>query len=455
MSAAHPDCAVWADAAPALTETVAALRASGLSARAYAETWLARIAQHEERVRAWVQFDAARVRQHADACDTVRAAGRASGALHGLPVGVKDILATAEWPTQMGSPLYADHRPDRDAAVVQRLKAAGAYVMGKTVTTEFAFMHPGATRNPWNLAHTPGGSSSGSAAAVAAGFVPLALGTQTNGSMIRPAAYCGVVGFKPTLGTVPSAGCFVFSATLDQIGVFARRVDDAACFAAVLMDDERVADCARTAHAVVSPRLAYLAHFPWNTLAPEVASRYGAINTRLHAAGAHIEAIALPPAFESARSAHRTIMMYEAAREHMTPRLHSRAQLSPELRDGLDEGAAITIEDYREALAARAALMEQAQDLLAGFDALLSPAAPGPAPAGLDATGDPSFATLWSLIGVPAITIPAGWSDDALPLGLQLAAGSGADARLLEVALWCERALAFDPAARPAIATAG
>ncbi len=455
MSATHPDAAVWADAAPALSETVGTLRAGRRTARDYAETWLARIAQNEDRVRAWAQFDAGRVRECADACDAARAAGRASGALHGLPVGVKDILATAELPTQMGSLLYAGHHPDRDAAVVQRLKAAGAYVMGKTVTTEFAFMHPGATGNPWNLAHTPGGSSSGSAAGVAAGFFPLALGTQTNGSVIRPAAYCGVVGYKPTFGAVPSAGCFVFSETLDQIGVFARRVDDAAYFAAVLMDDERVADCARTAHGVESPRLAYLAHFPWNTLAPEVAFRYEAVITRLRAAGAHIEAIALPPAFESARGVHRTIMMYEAAREHSTHRLYARARLSAELRDGLDEGAAIPAGRYREALAARAALMEQASDLLAGFDALLSPAASGPAPAGLEATGDPSFATLWSLLGAPAISIPAGWSDDALPLGLQLAAGSGADARLLAVAHWCERVLAFDAGGRPANAAAG
>lgn len=443
--------AVWSEAAPALAETVEALRAGRLSARAYAETWLARIAQHEELIRAWVQFDPERAREHADACDAARKADHASGALYGLPVGVKDILATAGLPTQMGSPLYAGHQPDRDAAVVQRLQAAGGYVMGKTVTTEFAFMHPGGTRNPWNPSHTPGGSSSGSAAAVAAGFVPLALGTQTNGSVIRPAAYCGVVGFKPTFGTVPSAGCFVFSATLDQIGVFARRVDDAARLAAVIMDDERVS----APHAVTSPRLAYLAHFPWNALTPEVASRYEAISAQLRAAGARIEPITLPPAFESARSVHRTIMMHEAAHEHMTPRLHSRAQLSPELRDGLDEGAAITVADYQAALAARAALMEQAHDLWSGFDAVLSPAAPGPAPAGLDATGDPSFATLWSLLGVPAVSIPAGLSGDALPLGLQLAAGSGDDVRLLGVSQWCERVLAFDAVARPRRAAAG
>jgi Asp-tRNA(Asn)/Glu-tRNA(Gln) amidotransferase A subunit family amidase len=450
MSGAHPYSAVWTEAAPALSETVEALRAGRLTARAYAQTWLARIAQHEERVRAWVEFDAGRARELAQVCDTVRAAGRASGALHGVPIGVKDILATAGLPTRMGSPLYANHQPERDAAVVQRLQAAGAYVMGKTVTTEFAFMHPGVTCNPWNVAHTPGGSSSGSAAAVAAGFVPIALGTQTNGSVIRPAAYCGVVGYKPTFGTVPSAGCFVFSATLDQIGVFARRVDDAAYFAAVLMDDQSVS----APHAVASPRLAYLAHFPWNEVRPPIAARHETINTRLRAAGAHVETIVLPAAFESARRVHRTIMMHEAAREHMTPRLHSRAQLSPELREGLDEGAAISSEDYQAALAARAALMEQAQDLLSGFDAVLSPAAPGPAPAGLDATGDPSFATLWSLLGVPAITIPAACSTDALPLGLQLAAGAGADVRWLGVAQWFERALAFD-AARAATDVAG
>ena len=425
---------------PGAVKATAAMRAGRLTAHAYAEQWLARIAARETEVRAWIDFDAERAMKLADACDATRESGAGLGLLHGVPIGVKDILATADLPTQMGSALYAGHRPEHDAVVVQRLRSAGAYVMGKTVTTEFAFMHPGPTRNPWNLAHTPGGSSSGSAAAVAAGFVPLAIGTQTNGSIIRPAAYCGVVGFKPTAGTVPGSGCFVYSETLDQIGLFARSVADAALFAAVLTDEEYL-----PAHEYVRarpPRFAALANFPWNATQPEAARHFDATLDRLRARGATIEPLVLPPLVSEAQAAHRTIMYYEAARQHADARASGGAALSATLRAALDEGAAIPGERYRAALALRAAIMEQLNDVFEDHDAVLSPSASGTAPAGLDATGDPSFATLWSLTGAPAISIPDGWSSEGLPFGLQIAAAGGADALLLSVAQWCETGLA-------------
>jgi len=433
----EPEAALPLDASAA----IAALRSGELSARAYAERWLARIAQHEHEIQAWVQFDAQRALRLADACDRALSEGTEPGPLHGVPVGVKDIFATADLPTAMGSALYADHRPERDAIVVQRLRAAGAYVMGKTVTAEFAFLHPGPTRNPWNLAHTPGGSSSGSAAAVAAGFVPLAIGTQTNGSIIRPAAFCGVVGYKPTAGTVPGAGCFPFSETLDQIGLFAGDVEDAALFGAVLTDDEQLGDYQRARPR--PPRFLALPHFPWNGTASDAARHFETTLDKLRAHGAMVQVISLPEALREAQVVHRTIMYYEAARQHANARSNQRGALSTTLCMALDEGAAIPGERYRSALAARAALMEQARDLFDDCDAVLSPAAAGTAPAGVDATGDPSFATLWTLIGVPALSLPSGRSADGLPFGLQMATSAGADALLLSVARWCEGALSM------------
>lgn len=426
-------------------EATALMRAGRLSARAYAETCIARIEAREDALRAWVDFDAARALRLADACDAARAADE-DRLLYGLPIGVKDLLATAGLSTQMGSPTYAGHLIDRDAEVVRRLQRAGAYVMGKTVTAEFAYLHPGPTRNPWNPAHTPGGSSSGSAAAVAAGFVPLAIGTQTNGSIIRPAAYCGVVGFKPSAGTVPGNGCFVFSATLDQIGVFAADVKDAALFAAVLMDDPALADVAASQRA---PRFAALSCLPWCETEPEAAAHFDATLDHLQWAGATIERIELPAALADGRAVHRTIMCYEAAREHAQTHAQRRGELSAILCAALDEGAAITPTQYREALAQRAAMMEAARDLFEDCDALLSPPTHGAAPHGIHSTGDPGFATLWSLLGIPVIAVPSGRSAAGLPFGLQIGAASGADAALLGVAQWCETHLAGRAKERP------
>jgi Asp-tRNA(Asn)/Glu-tRNA(Gln) amidotransferase A subunit family amidase len=413
-----------------------------MSARACTEHLLNRIRSRDGSVQAWAALDEARALALAAECDRRRAAGAEHGALHGVPVGVKDIIDTADLPTEMGSPAFAGRRPARDAAVVERLRQAGAFVLGKTVTTEFAFMHPGRTRNPWNPEHTPGGSSSGSAAAVAAGFVPAAIGTQTNGSVIRPAAFCGIVGFKPTLGTLPFAGVGQFSETLDQLGTFARSVADAAFFTSRL---------ARSPEAIPAdvpplerpPWIGVLARFPWNDAEAEAQIHFEIALDALRAAGARVERIALPEGFADANLVHRTIMLAEGARNLGPVQARARALLSATLNRALDEGAAITPASYRASVALRAALAERAHDLFGRCEVVVSPSAPGPAPRRRDVTGDPSFCTLWSLLGVPAITVPSGLAQNGLPFGLQLARDAGGDAHLLRIARWCESVLRF------------
>jgi Asp-tRNA(Asn)/Glu-tRNA(Gln) amidotransferase A subunit family amidase len=420
---------------------VRAMSVGNLTARAHTEQLLERIRTRDPEVEAWATLDERRALACADECDRRRASGAELGPLHGAPVGVKDIIASADLPTEMGSSIFAGHQPERHAAVIERLKRAGAFVLGKTVTTEFAFMHPGKTRNPWNPEHTPGGSSSGSAAAVAAGFVPAAIGTQTNGSVIRPAAFCGVVGFKPTFGLISSAGILPFSETLDQVGTFTRSVADAALLAAELAEGESITPLPGRLER--APRLGALARFPWNDIEPEARVHYEAALDKLRGAGAFIEVLVLPQEFAAAQAVHRTIMMAEAYRNHGERQTRERARMSRELNEGLDLGRSIALDAYREAVAARATLIERAHDLFEEYDAILSPPAPGPAPASLRATGDPSFCTLWSLLGAPAIALPSGASRAGLPVGVQLACDIAGDVSLLRVAEWCETVLRF------------
>jgi Asp-tRNA(Asn)/Glu-tRNA(Gln) amidotransferase A subunit family amidase len=354
---------------------------------------------------------------------------------------VKDVFDTGDLPTEMGSPAFVGNQPGKNAAIVERILAAGGYALGKTATTEFAFMHPAETRNPWNVRHTPGGSSSGSAAAVAAGHVPVAVGTQTNGSVIRPAAFCGVVGFKPTLDSLPIQGALPFAETLDHVGVFARTVADAAYFAASLAEPGTFAPEIETLSR--PPKIAVLPRFPWNAAEPD-AARYLQVGLkRLADAGTELKAVALPDDFDEAHRVHRTIMYYEGAREHAPRQALHRRVMSTALNAAIDEGLAISHDDYRGALAKRAALAELALDLFEDCDALASLPAPGAAPARLDVTGDPSFCTLWTLVGFPALTIPTGLSDGGLPYGMQLAGAAGGDDRLLRVASWCEAVIGF------------
>ena len=424
-----------------LKATAEALADGTLTARAYCESCLARVRSSESVIKAWAALDEDRALAIAATCDVRHEQGAQLGALHGVPVGVKDLFDTDDLPTEMGSPIFVGNRPAKNAVMVQRILAVGGYALGKTATTEFAFMHPAETRNPWNPKHTPGGSSSGSAAAVAAGHVPVAVGTQTNGSVIRPAAYCGVVGFKPTLDALPIQGVLPFAQTLDHVGVFARTVADAAYFIAQLADPGTFA--AEIDALSRPPRIAFLQRFPWNSAETGAAAHLRMTLGRLADAGTDVKAIDLPDDFEDAQRVHRTIMYYEGAREHAPKQAIHRRLMSAELNAAIDEGLATSHDKYREALAKRAALAELALDLFEDCDAIASLPAPGAAPARLDVTGDPSFCTLWTLLGFPAITLPTGLSDAGLPYGTQLAGAARGDDRLLRVARWCETVIGF------------
>ena len=423
--------------ATSLTSAAKEIAIGALTARALAEAQLERVAATDADVEAWAHLDPAYVRRMAERCDGAREASP----LRGIGIGVKDIICTADLPTQMGSAIFAGHRPAENAECVKRLQHAGGYVFGKTVTTAFAFLDPGKTRNPWNPAHTPGGSSSGSAAAVAIGQVAGALGTQTNGSVIRPASYCGVVGFKPTKDAIPFTGVHLFSETLDQLGVFTRTVADSARLASALCDRNFVSPSVAALPA--PPRLAYLGDYPWVQMDCDADDTLEAAATRLRQFGATVIGVEFPRGWRDANRDHRTIMLYEGA-QNLGP-LHDRerARLSPKLSTAIDEGRAITSAQYERAMARRTEAIGEFTDWLDDFDAVLSPSAPTPAPKGLDSTGDPSCCTVWSLTGFPALTLPVGLSADGLPVGMQIACPTGADDRLLTVAAWCESKLTF------------
>ena len=424
--------------ATSLADVATAIAAGPLTARALAEAQLARIKATDAMVEAWAHLDPKHVRTAADRCDAIPLAKR--GALAGIGIGVKDIIATADMPTRMGSPVYAGHRPSDDAECVARLKRAGAYVFGKTVTTELAYFHPGKTKNPWNPRHTPGGSSSGSAAAIAAGHVAGAIGTQTNGSVIRPAAYCGVVGFKPTRGAIALAGVHVFSETLDQVGAFARSVADVALLSSAMAEPGRVGGA--VAMIRKAPRLAYLGDFPWTQMECDADDTLEAAATRLRQ-HAEVVPVEFPGDWRDANLVHRMIMFHEGARNLASLQDRERVRLSVKLNAAIDEGRAISPADYAAAMRRREAAIAAFTQWLAGFDAIIAPAAPGSAPEGLESTGDPACCTLWSLTGFPAITIPIGVDGAGLPVGMQIASASGADDSLLAVARWCEAQLPF------------
>jgi Asp-tRNA(Asn)/Glu-tRNA(Gln) amidotransferase A subunit family amidase len=412
-----------------------AIHGGELTSEAYTRALLERIEATDRGVHAWAHLDGASALRAARECD----AGARTGPLTGIGIGVKDIIATKNYPTEFGSPIYAGALSSYDAECVARLERAGGFVLGKTVTTEFAFMEPAKTRNPWRSTHTPGGSSSGSAAAVASGQVAAAIGSQTNGSVIRPAAFCGVVGLKPTHDALPMAGVGAFSSTLDTLGVFARNVADCARLAACLADEGRIAG---EMPAVERPRLALLATYPWTTLDADQQRALKAAATTLEAAGALVSEVSLPSVCGEAHLTQRTIMYREGARELGELQSRERSRMSAKLNAALDEGRAMGEAAYREALARRDTMIVAATEWLAPFDAIACAPARGAAPAELTQTGDPACCTLWTLLGFPAMTLPVAVAG-GMPLGMQLASIAGADDRLLAVAQWCEARLPF------------
>lgn len=408
-----------------LTATQAAklIRAGRLRPEALIEACLARITADEPRVRAFAHIDAA----------AVRAAPIGTGPLQGVPIGVKDVLDTADMPSQYGSPIWTGWQPRADAACVAWARAAGGVVMGKTVTTEFATRKPGPTSNPHNPAHTPGGSSSGSAAGVAAGFFPLAFGTQTAGSIIRPAAYCGVVGYKPTFGTIARLGMKVMSENLDTIGVMARSVADCALFAGA------VAGCDLGDPDVMpgaGPRIGLCPGPAGAEASPETMVLLEEAATRLSAAGASVVPRKLPDAFAALAVAQPLVMHAESARSMGWELAAHRAEISDMLREKLDWGMA----QGPEALGAARMVMVQLQAAFDGViedvDILLTPSAPGEAPAGLDWTGDPVFNAPWTALHVPCVTVSAGTGPTGLPLGLQIVGAAGEDRATLAWSQW-------------------
>jgi amidase len=422
------------------TEATQHIAAGSLSAEKLTRALLDHIERREGTVGAFEHLDPEQ------ALATARAVDRSdtSGPLRGVPIAVKDLMDTADMPTTYGSPIYRGWRPRADAAVVALARAAGAVVIGKSVTTEFATFHPGRTTNPHDARHTPGGSSSGSAAAVAAAMVPLALGTQTAGSVIRPAAFCGVVGYKPSFGMIPRTGAKPLAESLDTIGVFARSLADAAHFASVLTGRRELFDAvasARLGHGGIAVGLC-LTH-QWPLAAPEITALFERLPEMLARGGVTTIPVAAPAEHRPLFAAHGAIMGLEVSKALAWEWTTHAAQLSPKLLELLAEGGAVTLADYDRARDQAREARRALPAFFGRYHAMLVPAAPGEAPEGLAYTGDPAFSRIWTLLGVPCVTLPAGTGPLGLPVGIQLVGRIGDDARLLVVAALVERALAL------------
>ncbi|HUC65552.1 MAG TPA: amidase [Stellaceae bacterium] len=416
------------------SEAVRRLEAGTLTAETLARDCLDRIKQRSA-VKAWVWLDPELTLAQARAIDR---AGR-PGLLKGVPVGVKDVIDTYDMPTQHGSPIYQGNRPYADAACVALTRAAGGVSLGKTVTTEFANRFPGATVHPHNPGHTPGGSSSGSAAGVADGMMPLAFGTQTAGSVLRPASFCGIVGMKPSFGLIATAGTKPLSPSLDTIGGFARSVADAALFIAALTDRPELLPEA----PAPAPRIGIYQPAPWDKVEPATLAALEAARDKLGRAGATLAERGPFPAFDGLAAAQSTIMSYEAARNLAWERLNRGTEIMPRTAALLAEGVAVSTAAYDAARRTAAAARAQCAEFFAAFDAVLVPAAPGEAPV-IATTGDPVFNRPWTLLHLPAITLPCHRGPSGLPVGIQLVGRPGEDARLFAIALFAEAALGIE-----------
>jgi Asp-tRNA(Asn)/Glu-tRNA(Gln) amidotransferase A subunit family amidase len=427
------------------SEAARLIRDGIISSEQLVEACLTRVREVDPQVQAWAFLDADYALTQAHALDELRLSGRAIGPLHGVPIGLKDIFDTTDMPTECGSVLYAGRTPSRDATVTAMLRAAGAVIMGKTVTTEFAYFSPGKTRNPHNPEHTPGGSSSGSAAAVAASMVPLALGSQTNGSTIRPAAYCGVIGFKPTYGLISRHGALALSRTLDHVGLFANSLDDIALLAEqIVRYDENDLDTRPRAHlpfAVITaeepplaPMFAFIKTPHWQRADEETREGFAEIIEQL---GSQVEEVELFPSAEDAWQWHQSIMSAEMAYNLEREWRVGGACLSEQLRAQIEGGREVRAAEYLDALGRIKLVNDSFIELFEQrYDAILTPAAPSAAPRGLANTGDPSFCTLWTLCGMPALSLPLLQSSSGMPLGVQLVGPRYGDARLLRTARW-------------------
>jgi Asp-tRNA(Asn)/Glu-tRNA(Gln) amidotransferase A subunit family amidase len=424
------------------TAAAAEIARGTLTAEDYTRACLDRIAALEPTVHAFIHHDPQNAIAQARALDERRRKGEPLGALHGIPVGIKDIFDTADYPTECGSAVLKGRRPAHDGTAVARLRAAGAVIVGKTVTTECAYFYPGPTRNPHDPARTPGGSSSGSAAAVAAGMVPLAIGSQTNGSVVRPAAFCGVYGFKPTHGTISRHGAMVLSHALDHVGTFARSLDDTALILRVLAGyDENDKDtregavpdfAGALAAPAPPPRFAFVRTPVWDKADPEARSAFEALAKRL---GDGATPVDLPDFFKDAWDDQRVVMGADMAHNLGDMVDRGGEASSKQLREFLAEGRAVSEVRYLTARDNAKRYAAGLSAILKNYDAILTPSAPGVAPVG-EATGNPVFNSLWTLSGLPAVSVPLLTGEGGMPLGVQLVGPPGGDARLLRTAKW-------------------
>jgi Asp-tRNA(Asn)/Glu-tRNA(Gln) amidotransferase A subunit family amidase len=412
------------------TQAVQLIHDGKLRPEALMEAYLDHIAGRDSTVRAFAHFDPAR------ASETV--ASTRSGPLQGIPIGVKDVLDTADMPSQYGSPIWADWRPKADSAAVAWARAAGGVPIGKTVTTEFATRKPGPTTNPANPAHTPGGSSSGSAAGVGAGLFPLAYGTQTAGSVIRPAAFCGVVGYKPTYGTISRVGMKLMSDSLDTVGVMARTVADCALFAGAVSGHDLGDPDVKPDRP---PRIGICRSPTWDAAAPETQALMARVTGALSRAGASVEMRELPELFASLIEAHPVVMNSESARALGWELAHHADLLSEGLRERMEFGLSQSQAVRRDAYTVFETTQRAFPAAMDGLDILVTPAAPGEAPKGLEWTGDPVFNFIWTSLHVPCVTVPAGTGPNDLPLGIQIVGRRGDDRAVLAWARWAEDAL--------------
>ena len=425
-----------------------ALEEGSLSSVELVEACFERIDEVEESIGAWAHLDRETALEQARQADDFRRRGLALGALHGLPVGIKDIIDTSDYPTERGSVLYQSRTPATDATLVSLLREAGAIILGKTVTTELAVYSPGKTRNPHNPEHTPGGSSSGSAAAVAAGMVALSVGTQTNGSVIRPASYCGVYGFKPSFARISRFGVMIQSKPLDTIGVFARSLADLALVSDVLMRyDSQDSDMNPAAppciarimaeDVPVKPRFAFVRTPMWEQVEQSTKDGFRELIDSVNEENAKtIEVVDLPAQFADIYHHHQNIMEADLALNFARDYRDSKSQLSAELCEMIERGQKVLATEYNFSLSNISDYSAYLDDLFDEYEAILTPSTFGAAPAGLENTGSPKMNTIWTSCGNPVINLPLLQNLDGLPVGVQIVGGRGDDARLFRTSRW-------------------
>ena len=432
-----------------VAEAASQIRQGTISPVALAESLLSRIDALDSDLKAWVTIDRDAVLSAARQREAEVQRGDTLGPIHGVPVGLKDIFYTAGMLTACGSKVYSDFVPDFDATSVSRIKSAGGIILGKAVTTEFATSDPSPTRNPWNLEHTPGGSSSGSSAAVAARMVPAALGSQTGGSTCRPAAYNGIVGVKPTYGRISRYGVAPVSWSLDHVGILTRTVADAALMLTVLSGEDDndpgslrvpVPDfTAQMREHDRPPRIGLVREYYQDYSTPEIWAHTEAIANQLAEAGAEVEELRLPASFSRVHSFQRIVMNMECAGFHEANHRTRAADYGPRIRAGMEMGMIVPTTAYMKAQRLRRLFREDMSELVSRVDVVMTPATPAPAPRDLNTTGDAAFQVPWTAAGLPTVVVPTGLSELGMPMAVQFGGPWAEEGRVLGAAQWCER----------------